>query len=154
VDVEPRFRETGECGCGCGAYGSLKKKWSDGSRCVARKCSCARCRGRNSRSKGDGKARKARAALAIPGVNSRHEEHTGGTVRWEAKAGAQIQPMWTAFRKAEAQSEAARPVGDNRPFVMTAAPDGESDQIVAFRLSKVREVTAALAEQLGIIEWP
>lgn len=142
----------GECECGCGAYGTLKKPWrSNGKRCVSRKCRCKQCTGKQSRKGGDDKARQARKALSIPGANSRHEEHLGGLVRWEAKSGAQVQPMWTAFLKAWAQSEASRPIGDHRPFVMTAAPDNTKEQLVAFRLSDLAEVIAALAEQLGMV---
>jgi hypothetical protein len=137
------------CGCGCGTVGPLRARpWRDGVVCVKRGCVCPRCRGKRSRKKGDDKARQARKALGIPGANTRHEEHLGGGVRWEAKAGAQVRPMWTAFLRAEAQSEAARPVGDNRRFVMTAAADGTRDQLVVFRLADLRDVVAALAGQL------
>lgn len=138
------------CGCGCGLVGVLRvKQWSDGSRCVKRGCTCRRCLGKRNRSKGDDRARRGRKALGIPGANTRHEEHLGGTVRWEAKAGAQIQPMWTAFLKAWSQSEQARPIGDHRPFVMTAAPDNTKEQLFACRLSDLPEVVAALYEQIG-----
>lgn len=139
-----------ECGCGCGLVGSLRARpWRDGVVCVKRGCACPRCRGKRNRKKGDDKARKARKALGIPGANTRHEELLGGGVRWEAKAGAQVKPMWTAFLKAELQSELVRAVGDSRPFVMTAAPDGEGDQLFACRLSVLPEVIAAIAEQWG-----
>lgn len=142
----------GTCGCGCGLEGVLRAKawYSSGVRCVKRGCNCRQCLGKRSRTKGDTKARNARKALNIPGANTRHEEHLGGLVRWEAKAGAQVKPMWTAFAKAEAQSEQARAFGDHRPFVMTAAADGETDQLVSFRLSQINEIVAALAEQLGM----
>lgn len=139
-----------ECGCGCGLEGVLRTRpWRDGVVCVKRGCSCRRCLGKRSRAKGDDKARRARKALGIPGANTRHEELLGGGVRWEAKAGAQIQPMWTAFLKAWAQSEEQRAIGDHRPFVMTAAPDNTKEQLFSCRLSDLPEVVAALAEQLG-----
>ncbi len=141
------------CGCGCELVGNLRARpWRDGVLCVKHGCKCHRCGGRRSRSKGDGKALVGRKALHIPGANTRHEEHLGGLVRWEAKAGAQVKPMWTAFLKAEIQSESARPFGDNRPFVMTAAPDGSKDQLFSCRLSSLPDVVAALAEQMGIME--
>jgi hypothetical protein len=65
------------------------------------------------------------------------------------KAGAQIKPAVTAFLRMEAQSEAQRPFGDNRPFVGVAMPDGSKDGIVMMRLSKLTDVVAALYEQLG-----
>lgn len=117
-----------------------------------RGCVCRRCLGKRSRAKGDLKARQARKALNIPGANTRHEELLGGLVRWESKAGAQVKPMWTAFLKAENQSEQARPFGDTRPFVMTASVDGQSDHLVCFRVSKLAETVAALAEQLGLVD--
>lgn len=146
--VQPSFKENvGECGCGCDAYGTLKSPWRDGSRCVARKCCCKRCLGKVNRAKGDSKARQARKRLNLRGANTRHEEHAGGAVRWEAKTGAQCKPLWTAYLKAEAQSEAQRPMGDNRPFLMTAGLDGTKDQLVIFRLSRIEDTVAALAEQ-------
>lgn len=91
--------------------------------------------GRRNRAKGDNKARKARKALGITGVNSRHEEVWGGALRVEVKAGAQIKPVATAFKKCEEQSEQARPMGDPRPFAMIAMPDGWSDGLIVMRLS-------------------
>jgi len=68
-------------------------------------------------------------------VNSRHEEVWGGSCRVEMKAGKQVQPIATRFEAARAQSELARPMGDPRPFLMVAMPDGSSDGIVLMRLS-------------------
>jgi hypothetical protein len=141
-----------ECGCGCGLVGQPRTRpWRDGVVCVKRGCACRRCLGKRSRAKGDDKARKARKLLGIPGANTRHEELLGGMVRWEAKAGAQVRPMWSAFLRAERQSEDVRAIGDSRPFVMTAAADGQSDQLVAFRLSRLDDVLVGLAEQRGLI---
>lgn len=154
VQVTPNFRENvGPCGCGCPAFGTLRSKpWaSNGVTCVKRGCSCKQCTGKRSRAKGDSKARRARKALAIPGANTRHEELWAGQVRSEMKAGSQVKPAITAFLRMEAQSELQRPLGDNRPFVGVALPDGSSDGIVMFRLSKTTDVVAALAEQLGVV---
>lgn len=120
-----------ECVCGCGLFGTPLKR-PEGH---IRGCKCPRCMGKRNRAKGDSKARKARKALGIPGVNSRHEEIWGGDIRVEVKAGAQIKPVVTAFLKCEAQSEAARPFGDHRPFMMVAMPDEWSDGLVVMRLS-------------------
>ena len=150
-EVFPNFKDNqGECECGCGAYGTLKKPWrSNGKRCVARKCPCRQCLGKTSRKKGDDKARIARKALGISGANTRHEELWGGQVRSEMKAGAQVKPAVTAFTRMEAQSEAQRPFGDNRPFVGVAMPDGSNDGVFMCRLSALPEVIAAIAEQWG-----
>lgn len=138
------------CGCGCGIVAPLRAKaWRDGVRCVKRGCACRRCLGKRSRAKGDTRARQARKALGIPGANTRHEELWAGGVRTEMKAGAQVKPAVTAFLRMEAQSEAQRPFGDNRPFIGVAMPDGSKDGVVMFRLSKLDEVVAALVEQWG-----
>ena len=65
-------------------------------------------------------------------------------VRAEVKAGQQIQALTTRFLAAEAQAEASRAHGDNRPFVFVAAPDGMGDQLVTFRISKLGEVLEAM----------
>ncbi len=120
-----------DCVCGCGLFGTPLKR-PEGH---IRGCKCPRCMGKRNRAKGDAKARKARKALGIPGVMSRHEEHFGGRVRVEMKAGAQVGPIQTRFELARLQSEQARPIGDNRRFMMVAMPDGSSDGIVLMRLS-------------------
>lgn len=158
TEVTTNFKDNqGECGCGCGVFGTLKKPWrSNGVQCVARRCECKQCLGKGSRSKGDSRARQARKAMAIPGANSRHEEHWAGAVRTEMKAGAQVKPAVTAFVRMEAQSEQERPMGDTRPFVGVALPDGSKDGVVMFRLSKLNETVAALYEQLyegGRVRW-
>lgn len=120
-----------DCECGCGLFGTPLKR-PEGH---IRGCKCPRCMGKRNRAKGDTKARKARKALGIGGVNSRHEEVWGGDLRLEVKAGAQIKPVVTAFLKCEAQSEAARPIGDHRHFMMVAMPDEWSDGLIVMRLS-------------------
>lgn len=119
-----------ECACGCGLFGTPKKRPSG----HIRDCRCPRCNGKRNRSKGDTKARQARKMLGITGVNSRHEEVWGGSVRVEVKAGAQIKPVATAFVKCEQQSEAARPLGDHRPFMLVCMPDGWKNGLIVMRL--------------------
>lgn len=53
----------------------------------------------------------------------------------EMKAGKQVQPIATRFDLARAQSEEQRPIGDTRPFMMVAMPEGTKDGIVLMRLS-------------------
>jgi hypothetical protein len=120
-----------DCVCGCGLFGTPRKRPAG----HIRGCECAKCLGKRNRSKGDSKARVARKQLGIGGVNSRHEELWGGDVRVEIKAGAQIKPVLTAFLRCEMQSEAARPVGDHRPFMLVAMPDGMKDGLVVMWLS-------------------
>jgi hypothetical protein len=56
-----------------------------------------------------------------------------------------VNPIWTRFKNAEEQSEAARAIGDNRPFAMVAMPDGMKDGLVIIRL---RDVSAFVAAHL------
>jgi hypothetical protein len=152
MTIAPPEKIKGDCECGsdeCTLWGTLKRPDRQGRRHV-RGCTCPVCRGKNNRAKGDAKARRARQSLNIPGANSRHEEVWGGEVRVEVKAGAQIRPAITAFVKMREQSEAARPIGDIRPFVGVAMPDGTSDGVIMFRLSDLENVIAGLADQLGI----
>lgn len=153
-DVTSNLKENvGDCGCGCGAYGTLKAPWrSNGVQCVARKCKCRQCAGKNSKKGGGRKQSKALTSIGVPrsSFHPGHEEHIGGTVRAEVKSGAQVGPLWTRYRLAEAQSEAARPVGDNRPFVFVAMPEGVSYGLVVVRTDRLAETVAALAEQMGL----
>jgi hypothetical protein len=139
--------EKGDCGCGCGTFGTLKKPWRDGTRCVQRSCQCHRCMGKNNRRKGDSKARQSRKLLRLTGANTRHEEHLGGPVRYESKAGAQVGPIWTRFQAARVQSEQARAIGDHRPFVMAAHPDKTSEFLLIVSSKDWENVVAACAEE-------
>jgi len=129
--MESNLKPKAECACGCELFGTPLKR-PEGH---VRGCKCKRCMGKRNRAKGDGKARVARKKLGITGVNSRHEELWGGKCRVEMKAGKQIQPIATRFEDARGQSEAARPYGDWRPFMMVAMPDGTQDGIVLMLLS-------------------
>lgn len=134
---------------GCPKFGTLgKPNYKDGKRRI-KGCGDPVARGKRNRSKGDSKARKARKKLGIVasgGVNSRHEEHWGGALRIEVKSGAQIQPIATRFLAAEAQSNAAKSMGDIRPFVMIAMPDEMSDGIVLIRLEEFAQMWAIFSE--------
>lgn len=143
------LKDKGECGCGCGKFGTLKKPNRAGVRCVIRTCTCPSCRGKNSRRKGDRQANVARKALGAIGANSRHEEHWGGALRIEAKAGAQVGPILTRYLAAKNQSEAARAIGDNRPFVMAAMPD-KGPALLVIELDELAQVLAAVAENWGM----
>jgi len=114
---------------------------------------CARCRGARNRRKGKRKQNQVRKELdrhfgtaGRMSTVTANEENWRHRVRAEVKAGKQVGPVATAFLKAEKQSEAARPVGDPRPFVWVAMPDDMSDGIVAFRLSALEAVVSALLE--------
>lgn len=138
------LKEKSDCGCGCGLYGTPKRANRAGVQCV-RGCTCNSCRGKNNRRKGDRKAATARKALGAMGANSRHEEHWGGGLRIEAKAGAQVGPILTRYLAARNQSEASRAIGDNRPFVMAAMPD-RGPGLLVVEIDQLEHVVAALLE--------
>jgi len=119
----------------CPIFGLLGKPGRDGKRRV-KGCGDPRARGKRNRAKGDSKARRARKRLGITGANTRHEEHWGGHLRLEVKSGNQVEPIATRFNAAEKQSAQAKAIGDIRPFVMVAMPDGTQDGIVLMRLSE------------------
>ena len=118
----------------CPKFGLLGRASRDGKRRV-KGCGDPVARGKRNRTKGDDKARRARKMLGIAGANTRHEELWGGAFRVEVKAGAQIEPIATRYRNAEQQSEQHRPIGDPRPFILVAMPDGQQDGLCVVRLS-------------------
>lgn len=134
----------------CPIYGTLLKPTrSDGKQRV-RLCGDPQARGKRDRSKGDRKAATARKALGAMGANSRHEEHWGGGLRIEAKAGAQVGPIFTRYQAAKNQSEASRPIGDNRPFVMAAMPD-RGPGLLVVEIGELEQIVAALLENWGAV---
>jgi hypothetical protein len=82
--------------------------------------------------------------LGLGGHLTRHEENWGGAFRTEIKAGAQIGPIATRFYAAKAQSDAAKALGDIRPFVMVAMPDGTNDGIVLMTLTEFTELASLI----------
>lgn len=143
-------KDQGPCQCGlegCELWGTLKRENRAGKRCV-RGCKCPACRGKNNRRKGDRKAATARKALGAMGANSRHEEHWGGGLRIESKAGAQVGPIFTRYQAAKNQSEASRPIGDIRPFVMAAMPD-RGPGLLVVEIGELEQIVAALLENWG-----
>lgn len=115
-------------------------------------CPCIRCRNKNNRQRGDSKARVGRKALRLPGANSRHEELYGGPVRVEFKSGKQANPVGTAYRNARAQSEAARPIGDTRPFVAGFIPEGTRKVLFVVRSDDLDAFVAGCAEAWGLMD--
>ena len=126
-------------GDACPKFGLLGRAGRDGKRRV-KGCGDPVARGKRNRTKGDDKARMARKRLGIGGANTRHEELWGGQFRLEVKAGAQIEPIATRYRNAEQQSEQHRAIGDSRPFVLVAMPDGQSDGLCVVRLSVMAQI--------------
>jgi hypothetical protein len=130
---------------GCPLFGTLGRADRQGKRRI-RGCGDPSARGRRNRTKGDSKARRARKKLGLGGHLTRHEENWGGYFRTEVKAGAQIGPIATRFQLAKGQSDAAKALGDIRPFIMVAMPDGTTDGIVLMSLSEFSELITLIQE--------
>ncbi len=150
-DVTPNQKTNkGGCECGldaCELWGALGRPRRDGTRHV-RGCVCMSCRGKRSKAKGSRKQAKAVTALGIPrsSLHPGHEEFLPGALRVEIKAGAQVGPAWTKFLLCEAQANAARAHGDNRPFVAVACADGTKDMLLMHRMSELDAFVEALIE--------
>ena len=130
---------------GCPLFGTLGREDRQGKRRI-KGCGDPSARGRRNRAKGDSKARRARKKLGLGGHLTRHEENWGGHFRTEVKAGAQVGPIATRFNLAKAQSDAAKALGDIRPFIMVAMPDGTTDGIVLMSLSEFSELAALITQ--------
>jgi hypothetical protein len=163
-EVEFRLKDMGPCQGDpatcmnrnkCPIEGVLAKADKNGIRRV-RQCKDATARGRKNRKNGLQAQRRAAKALGVPNVGPLrpgNEEHMGGLVRIEAKSGGIVRPVFTAYFKAEAQSELQRPIGDNRPFVLAARLGGNSNKgLIVLREDKLEACVYALAVQLGLIE--
>ena len=105
-------------------------------------------RGLTNKNKGRRKQNLARKKLRIPDTKFRsqmgNEESWQGEVRVEVKAGKQVQTLWTKYQKAKEQSDANTRIGDTRPFMFVAMPDGTSNGLVVVELDKLDEVVFAL----------
>jgi len=130
----------------CPLYGTLGRADRKGRRRI-RGCGDPAARGKRNRRKGDAKARRARKKLGLGGHLTRHEENWGGAFRTEIKAGLQVGPIATRFQAAKAQSDAAKALGDIRPFVMVAMPDGTTEGIVLMTLSEFSDIAILLIER-------
>tara|TARA_R100000773_G_C4185993_1_gene93765 strand:+ start:203 stop:664 length:462 start_codon:yes stop_codon:yes gene_type:complete len=120
---------------------TVKKRegWSDNQK-----------RGLTNKNKGRRKQNLARKKLRIPDTKFRsqmgNEESWLGEVRVEVKAGKQVQTLWTKYQKAKEQSDSNTSIGDTRPFMFVAMPDGTSNGLVVVELDKLDEVVFALLE--------
>jgi hypothetical protein len=136
-----------DCPCNCGAFGVINKRTGH----VRRVCPCRKCQGGRNRKRGLEKQRKARRAIGIPdakyGSQLSDEENWNGPVRAEVKSGKQVGGLGPFFR-AEKQSEQSRAIGDSRPFIFIAMPEGMGDEgVVMIRLSVWRDRIAPLIEE-------
>lgn len=153
TEVETAFKDNwGDCQCGlpnCNLTGTLRKPWRTGLRCV-KGCPCNHCRGKRSKVKGRTKQASAVRSLGIPRSNLHpgHEEFLPGAVRTEVKAGLKAKTVDTAYRNVREQSDAAKAIGDNRPFTPVFMPDGASYGYVVIRTDELANAVDALYHQL------
>jgi hypothetical protein len=155
--VEPNFRAVDDCGCGCGAFGTLRTRpWANGVVCVKRGCPCPRCRGKRNRQQGLRKQTVARKALGVAPQkfgDANEERWSDAYFANEVKAGKQVGPLLNWWRRVEAQvlsNEAT--FGDRRrPVRAVAMPEGwGQDGLVVVKLSTWREhIGPALDEFYG-----
>lgn len=107
------IKDKAECGCGCGAYGTLKPENRAGIRCVARVCKCAACRGRANRKRGLAKQRTAAKKLGLargPFLASNEENWSDNMFRNEVKSDKlSAGPVGNAWLRCVAQIDANRP---------------------------------------------
>lgn len=151
TEVKSFLKERIECGCGCGRYGPPRRKpWADDILCTTNcdKAKCAHCRGAGNRAKGKRGQRMAAKSAGVTRHAATHEESFRGALRMEVKADRACQPAVTAFMRLEAQAEAARAVGDPRPFMAAVKVEKATEVIYMFRASQVDAVVTALAENL------
>lgn len=113
-----------------------------------RSCDCFSCRGTRNRRKGQVKQRQARRNLekafgkpAGPTVTSTtHEETWRLPVRAEVKAGGQAKTVDTFYRNTKSQADLSKAIGDLRPFMAVAQPDGTLDGLAVIRLSDLTQL--------------
>lgn len=113
--------------------------------------------GRNNKRSG-GKAQRTavkRLGMQYSSLATGEEAHLVGHIVVEMKSGGLVRPLATAFDKAKKQSDAARAVGNTRPFVLGAIPEPTGKRVIyAFECRSDDELTtvvAALASQLKLI---
>lgn len=137
-----------DCPCdneNCTIFGTVKKNGH------VKGCKCRRCLGGRNRYNGMRKQRAAKKALGIPNNRFRtkdgNEENWLGAFRVEVKSGKMV-GKFAGYFKAEAQSERNRAVGDSRPFIFVAMPEGMGNEgFVVVRLSNWRAHVAPHFEE-------
>ena len=115
--MEPDFRVTADCSCGCGIHGSPKKNGH-----VKRLCKCPACIGGQNRRRGIKRQREFQKVAGIKqaafrGANGNEESWRDYWI-WEHKDGAQVRPVATAYLRCKAQAATNGAVGDPRPFAL------------------------------------
>ena len=80
-----------------------------------------------------------------------HEENWKSGVRFEVKAGKQVEPLNKLFKKAKLQSDTNhQQIGNmSKPFVYVAMPDGTENGILCFELDNVENVCVEILKGMG-----
>jgi len=137
-DMPARLKFKADCACGCGLYGTPRKKPLG----HIRDCACAQCRGKRNRVKGLKKQRDARKRLGVAPSNkfgdSNEENWQDVMFANECKAGKQIQAAVNAWLRIEAQvlSNDTAVGSRHKPCRAILMPDGwGKDGLVMVRLS-------------------
>lgn len=126
----------------CPLFGTLLKPNKDGLRRI-RGCGDPVARGGRARRKGKRAQRAVANKLGIPtGIDGGNEETWRSSLRIEVKQGKQVQAAVTAFRRTRDQSEQARPIGDNRPFMGVVVH--ERLEVCLIALDDLEQVAAAV----------
>lgn len=115
------------------------------------KCTCGPCMGKRNRRKGKRSQRTVRKALNIrpeswQGRHANEESWFASNLRFEVKSGKQVQPVATRYVAARNQADAARAIGDMRPFCFVAVPDG-SQPLVVIRADELEAAVLAFIEE-------
>tara|TARA_Y100000401_G_C8288787_1_gene207505 strand:+ start:153 stop:671 length:519 start_codon:yes stop_codon:yes gene_type:complete len=128
------------------------------SNIVKTKCKCRTCINRRNRSKGRRKQNLVKKKLKIQdnrfhGADA-HEENWLSGLRFEVKAGKQVEPLNKLFNKAKLQSDTNhKAIGSlSKPFVYVAMPDGTENGIMAFQLDDAENVCYEILKNFGYIE--
>jgi len=128
-------------------------RWCEetGQRLLKRSCTGPKCRGARNRRKGQRKQREVRKILNLAdekwaGRTGNEETWHASNLRFEVKSGKQVEPIATRYLAARKQADAAKPIGDTRPFAFVAAPDG-SMPLVVIRADDLSAAVAAFVEE-------
>lgn len=150
-DVVPNLKPDPElCSCGCGVIGRPNRRNGHARGCDAARC--ASCRGRRNRKGGLAKQNQARKALGVPGNrygDTNEERWSDDVFANEVKSGDQCGPLFTWWRKVEAQVRAneADHGSERRPVRAVAMPSGTSRGLVVVEVDTWRALVAPALEE-------
>lgn len=117
---------------------------------LKRNCKCRPCLGRRSKYKGQRKQRDARKDIEkVFGPAGRYSSQTGNEELWrtrvrvEVKSGVMAKTVDTFYRNTKSQSDQAKAIGDTRPYMAVAMPDGVPYGYAVVRLDHLEAVVSA-----------